>query len=421
MASGFRSLSRSQSLVEPAPNSSDRSTCPLCAAAIEPVLSSATSGSEFKMRRIRVYSESHETFRSPPLTYRTNCTSPVWAVVTTINHPTKALHQLAAMNVCTAVVGDAKTPPSFVSPGKTLLYLSADAQTRLDYVTADILPLNSFARKAIGYLYAIQHGATQLYDFDDDNWLLDPAGAMEQFDVNKHSFFELGNNDLNVNAYEFYAGMKSHPNIWPRGFPLPSIKNQSTFHTTPSGRQKQISVIQFLQEGNPDLDAIYRLTQPIPDRLGGESKQCIVIGSEGYTPYNAQATYFDSRAFFGLLMPMTVNGRVTDIWRSFIIQRIAKIDNELLAFCPSIVRHDRNPHSLIRDFNAEIPLYLQAHELVKFLSEMQRTGMDNLTALRKIYIAFYEHGVLKIDDVTFVNMWIHDLKRVTEFGAALNK
>jgi hypothetical protein len=50
-------------------------------------------------------------------------------------------------------------------------------------------------------------------DFDDDNWLLDPASAMDQFDVNKQSFFELGNNDLNVNAYEFYAGMKSHPNI----------------------------------------------------------------------------------------------------------------------------------------------------------------------------------------------------------------
>jgi hypothetical protein len=244
---------------------------------------------------------------------------------------------------------------------------------------------------------------------------------MDQFDVDKQTFFELGNSDLNVNAYEFYAGSKSHPNIWPRGFPLPSIKNHSGFHTSASHRQKQISVIQYIQEGNPDLDAIYRLTQPIPDRLGGDSKQCIVIGSGGYTPYNAQATYFDSRAFFGLLMPMTVSGRVTDIWRSFIIQRVSKMDNELLAFCPSIVRHDRNPHSRIRDFNAEISLYLQAHELVKFLSNMQLTGMDKLTALRKIYIALYEHGVLEINDIKFVNMWIHDFKRVTDFGATINK
>ena len=34
------------------------------------------------------------------------------------------------------------------------------------------LPWNHFGRKNIGYLYAILHGATTVWDFDDDNMLL---------------------------------------------------------------------------------------------------------------------------------------------------------------------------------------------------------------------------------------------------------
>ena len=32
-----------------------------------------------------------------------------------------------------------------------------------------MLPWNSFARKNVGYLYAIMHGARYVWDFDDDN------------------------------------------------------------------------------------------------------------------------------------------------------------------------------------------------------------------------------------------------------------
>ena len=41
-----------------------------------------------------------------------------------------------------------------------------------DMSITDQLPWNHFGRKNLGYLYAIQHGADVIFDFDDDNELI---------------------------------------------------------------------------------------------------------------------------------------------------------------------------------------------------------------------------------------------------------
>jgi hypothetical protein len=52
--------------------------------------------------------------------------------------------------------------------------------TNINPYKFSVLPWNHFGRKNIGYLYAILHGATTVWDFDDDNILL-----------SKHHMFEL--------------------------------------------------------------------------------------------------------------------------------------------------------------------------------------------------------------------------------------
>jgi hypothetical protein len=295
----------------------------------------------------------------------------------------------------------------------------------LGYAILDVLPLNSFSRKSIGYLYAIQHHAKRIYDFDDDNWFIDMQSPLASFDVSSLKFFDIGSDELNVNVYSFYAETPNNTNIWPRGFPLQATKGEPEFNPKPSHKQSHVSIIQFLQDGNPDLDAVFRLSQKIPKKSATKSEKCVIIPSKGYTPFNAQATYFDSRSFFGLLLPMTVHGRVSDIWRSFVLQRILKGSGLLLAFCPSIVFHERNPHSLIRDFNAELPLYLQAHALVSFLDNLSiTTAKDNMDALRAIYIELFERGVLGERDIEFVDRWVHDFRKVSSIaktGASANQ
>ncbi len=64
-------------------------------------------------------------------------------------------------------------------------------------------------------------------------------------------------------------------------------------------------------------------------------------------PYNAQATLHFYDAFWALLLPVTVAGRVSDIWRSYIGQALFKRLDLSLGFLPRpLVVQERN---MVRD------------------------------------------------------------------------
>ena len=89
-----------------------------------------------------------------------------WVIVTTINYPTRALEKLASLpDWHVVVVGDKKTPTDWDL--EHCDFLSVEKQKSLGYRITNILPFNHYCRKTIGYLYAIQHGATIIYDTDD--------------------------------------------------------------------------------------------------------------------------------------------------------------------------------------------------------------------------------------------------------------
>ncbi|RCN48274.1 hypothetical protein ANCCAN_05689 [Ancylostoma caninum] len=91
-----------------------------------------------------------------------------WIVVTSANYPTEDLMSLARIpGWKMVVVGDTKTPKNWRLEG--VHFLSVEDQQLLDYSLSSDLPYNSYTRKNIGYLYAIQQGAGWIYDTDDDN------------------------------------------------------------------------------------------------------------------------------------------------------------------------------------------------------------------------------------------------------------
>ena len=49
-----------------------------------------------------------------------------------------------------------------------ILYFSINEQKKLEYDIIKNYNLNSYSRKNIGYLYAIQHGAKEIYEIDED-------------------------------------------------------------------------------------------------------------------------------------------------------------------------------------------------------------------------------------------------------------
>jgi len=181
--------------------------------------------------------------------------------------------------------------------------------------------------------------------------------------------------------------------MWPRGFPLEHIRDNRTFSAIEvrtsdddgAAADTEVTIVQSLANHDPDVDAIYRLTRKLPIKFQGlnmgatppsqgtpPSKDkggypSLVLGEGVFSPANAQATLYSYKTFWGTLLPVTVHGRVSDIWRSYFTLRLMWDVNQAIAFChPFAVQH-RNPHSYLADFESEQHLYLRAGALTSFL------------------------------------------------------
>jgi hypothetical protein len=87
----------------------------------------------------------------------------------------------------------------------------------------------------------------------------------------------------------------------------------------------QTDVIQVIQSLEPDVDAVWRLLHA--DQLPMHwiqspalTGQLVGIHPSNMAPFNAQATMLSRRALSIAFLPSTVHGRVSDIWRSYIMQ-----------------------------------------------------------------------------------------------------
>ena len=129
-------------------------------------------------------------------------------------------------------------------------------------------------------MYAITHGASVIWDYDDENMLkfwipgaapdgtlsLDATVDMIENGGSLKDILEpQGHKWPTYNPYPI-MGAPSLPS-WPRGLPLVDIKN-SQCSNTPVGsgklKRESFAVLQSLADVHPDVDAIYRITVPFP-------------------------------------------------------------------------------------------------------------------------------------------------------------
>lgn len=380
----------------------------------------AVTGSMFEMDKKRSYNGPR--LRKSDLVFN-NTSKPEgmicdnWVVVTSVNDPTVVVKQLAESNekLCLVVVADKKSPNDYDVNRSHVVYLTVEEQEKLQYNIMKLVPWNHFARKNIGFLYAIEHGAKQIFDLDDDNELISTKHIIQQvYEKEEKSFQFVNSSQYVTNPYMIYLN-RNGEYIWPRGYPLEAIKTPSDYvfsqedSSSPSSRVGKIGVIQYLQNVNPDLDAIYRITSVIPATFDESINYCIILSKKSFSPWNAQSTLFEYKTFWGMLLPMTVHGRVSDIWRSYFTQKIMWEQDSYMAFCPAIVNHIRNQHRLIKDFDAEMPLYTQTEALLKFLNEWKPKHTTIPKILEEMYIEMFERGILELRDIEFIQAWIRDL------------
>ncbi|XP_063442127.1 uncharacterized protein LOC134722435 [Mytilus trossulus] len=337
-----------------------------------------------------------------------------WAVVTTIFSPSKAVQYIDTLHDwCLLVVADIKTPPEHIYlkhlSNRNTKYLTIVEQKHRYPMLAEAIPFNHFGRKNIGYIYAIQHKAKMIWDFDDDN-----IGIVDTMKFNSIStasdYAEVCTKYVTkiVNPYPYFGVNETY--TWPRGFPLQLIKDNRTIPKECNAKeQKKVGIMQALANEQPDVDAIYRLTRKVPFNFSNNNKRALLIPRHSYTPFNAQATLWFSASFDLMPLPVSVNGRVSDIWRSYIAQFFLHKKNIYLGFLPPCVFQDRNPHNILKDFNAEMDLYEKSNQLIEFLSSSEA---KNLYTIREVYEQLYVRNYIDISDLLFIQAWETTLSSV---------
>jgi len=303
------------------------------------------------------------------------------------------------------VVGDKKTPSSWYYPGVT--YLSVEQQERLGWKICKQLPYNHYARKNIGYLYAIRHGADLIADVDDDSipysWWSAQSDSAETC-----PFLARVTRPKFANVYRIF----SPAFVWPRGFPLSFIRSNDSMQLEPP-QPCPVGVWQFLADKDPDVDAIYRLI--FNEEIVFQVREPIALARGVYAPFNSQNTVWHKAAFPFLLLPASVTFRFTDILRGYIAQRCMWTLGLHLAFGSATVFQERNPHNFLSDFESEIPAYLKVESLVDVLDSLPDLS-DPGQLLLTCYRALRKHRVVQPEDIDLCHAWLQDLASVGVSG-----
>lgn len=323
-----------------------------------------------------------------------------WAVVTTINYPTAALKKLAQLpGWRVVVVGDKKTPADWQCQGCD--FLSIEKQSELNYSITKFLPYNHYCRKNIGYLYAIEHGAHIIYDTDDDNILIDDYVHVSP---SKATLQAVGTDKKTINPYALFG----QPSVWPRGYPIMEVQTQDLYSVS------QETVHPYVQQGlvnqDPDVDAIYRLTRPLP--IFFENNNAIALAPKVMAPFNSQNTTFHYQAFWGLVIPISVAFRVSDIWRGYWVQRMLWDIGGVLSFHSPSAIQERNVHNYLKDFIDEWDLYTKTDSFLSSLINWQSTAPVLEERILNLFASMIEGDFFKNNELEFMEAWLTDLTTI---------
>lgn len=109
------------------------------------------------------------------------------------------------------------------------------------------------------------------------------------------------------------------------------------------------------------------------------------------------------------MLPISVHGRVADILRSYIMQRLLWDAGMHIAFDGPWVRQERNVHSYLADFDSELPLYLRTEKLVEFLLSWKSNKATLPERIIDLYVEMYERGYIEAVDVDLIQYWLAEL------------
>ncbi len=165
-----------------------------------------------------------------------------------------------------------------------------------------------------------------------------------------------------------------------------------------------IGIWQGLADQDPDVDAIYRLTNNKPCYF--DKKGQIVLEKGVVSPFNSQNTAFKQETFPLLYLPSTVTFRFTDILRGLIAQPIWAMGYSL-GFTEATVYQERNEHNLLKDFEQEIPCYLHGEKIIEIVSKSISKDISISDNLMRSYQSLLKNNIVKKEELKILKQWLH--------------
>lgn len=331
-------------------------------------------------------------------------------VITSILPPTDAVASFdAAPEVDEVIViGDRKSPPTY-SLGR-VRFISVADQVTLGWRVLDSLPYNHYCRKIVGYLEAARGGADVIYETDDDNCVIQGRQCDIWRSASDREIGPDGDGLRFVNVYRHFTDQF----IWPRGLPLDLVSQAASPRDVaqPCGNVHRIGVWQGLAQGDPDVDAIYRLT--VGRECTFRDEAAVTLARGVACPFNSQNTAFLRELLPLMYLPAFVTFRYTDILRSLVAQPVLWAMGYRVCFVSASVFQLRNAHDLMRDFESEVPMYLttrRAIELVAGAVSSTRGISDNLASA---YAALEQGGVVEARERSLLDLWLADCDRALQ-------
>lgn len=291
-------------------------------------------------------------------------------VITTVNAPSEGIAEFCKWpGWQVVVVGDRRTPKTWEQAGAVYLDMAEQYDRFGDFAKA--IPENTYLRKMMGYAYVIKHGATAILETDDDN--IPYPGAVQTVDrilaeTDRRAGERRSGGVRWLNAYSLFTEQK----CWPRGFPLEYLEDFLSEEKAGTD-DKPWAVMQFLCDKDPDVDAVYRMTNGDPVCFIRDEQFILDAGT--YCPFNSQATLWTKEVFPLMFLPLGVTDRVTDILRSYMVTVCLWGANYSVAFASPIGFQVRNIHDLHNDFLQEMDLYIHADEWCRCLTDVHETNI----------------------------------------------
>ncbi|KAJ4842630.1 sugar transporter-like protein [Turnera subulata] len=344
-----------------------------------------------------------------------NFRSDRWIVVSVPDYPSDSLKKLVKIKgwqlLC---IGNSRTPSDWSLKGA--IFLSLEQQASLGFRITGYLPYDSFVRKSVGYLFAIQHGAKKIFDADDRGEVID-GDLGKHFDVElfgegarQEAILQYSHEYVNrtvVNPY-IHFGQRS---VWPRGLPLENVGEiaHEEFYTEVFGGKQFIQ--QGISNGLPDVDSVFYFTRKTSlegfDIRFDENAPKVALPQGTMVPVNSFNTLYHSSAFWGLMLPVSVSSMASDVLRGYWGQRLLwEIGGYVVVYPPTVHRYDRIE---AYPFVEEKDLHVNVGRLIKFLVAWRSNKHRLFEKILELSFAMAEEGFWTEQDVKFTAAWLQDL------------